>query len=137
MYKLLLCKGLSYHGIVTATVNSPFVEVENRMIADCLVKTGYFKLISQPTQQSVSQHMEEMGEEQSTEKNKITKKKNLESYTKAELEAYATEIGADITECTNNDQRIAVIKEVLSAIKLANAGYKGEQELEPDFSAEV
>lgn len=136
MYKLLLCKGLSYHGIVTATVNSPFVDVENRTVADYLVGTGYFKLISQPVPQSEIQ-LDGIRESEPIAKDKPSKKKALESYTKAELEEYATELGADITDCTNNDQRIAVIKEVLSAIKLANAGYKGEQELELDFSAEV
>lgn len=108
MYKLTMCKGLSYHGIVTATVKRPDVEVEKKEDAEYLAGTGYFRLTAQPIPQPAAQPIV-------PEPDKVRNRKALENYSKAELEAYAAEVDADISECTNNEQRAAVIKAVLAS----------------------
>lgn len=126
MYKLTMCKGLSYHGIVTATVKRPDVCVEKKEDAEYLAGTGYFRLTAQPVPQPAVQPMI-----LEPEKDKGRNRKALENYSKAELEAYAAEVEADISECTNNEQRVAVIKAVLASKE--SQGSEGDG-LEPAFA---
>lgn len=123
MYRLELCKGLSYHGIVSATKKHPMVTIDDKEKAEFLVSTGYFKQIAEYTEEKAS--AEAAVATPTTE----VPKKALSNYTKAELESYAAEIGADISDCTNNDQRVAVIKEVLAAKEAEqNDGVDGKNE---------
>ena len=45
MYHLKLCKGLSYYGVIQATKKNPDVFVEDKEIADKVMKSGYFKMV--------------------------------------------------------------------------------------------
>lgn len=128
MYKLTMCKGLSYHGIVTATVKRPDVCVEKKEDAEYLAGTGYFRLTAHPVPQPTAQPIVP---EPEPEKDKVRNRKALENYSKAELEAYAAEVGADISECTNNEQRAAVIKAVLAS---KENRISEEESLEPAFT---
>ena len=45
MYRVKLIKGRSYTGAIRATQDEPFVDVEDKAIAEAAVATGYFELI--------------------------------------------------------------------------------------------
>lgn len=44
-YHLRLSKGLSYHGVVSATKQRPDVYTDSKAVADRAVASGYFRLI--------------------------------------------------------------------------------------------
>lgn len=48
MYRVKLIKGISYDGIISATIANPVVEVEDKATADAAIATGYFELVSIP-----------------------------------------------------------------------------------------
>lgn len=50
MLQLKLCKGKSYLGAVKATVNKPDVFVEDKKTAERLLKSGYFILVEETTE---------------------------------------------------------------------------------------
>jgi len=45
MYRVKLIKGRSYTGAIRATKDEPFVDVEDKAIADAAVATGYFEFV--------------------------------------------------------------------------------------------
>jgi len=45
MYRVKLIKGRSYTGAIRATQEQPFVDVEDKAIAEAAVATGYFELV--------------------------------------------------------------------------------------------
>ena len=45
MYRVKLVKGRSYNGAIRATQEEPFVDVEDKAIADAAVATGYFEYV--------------------------------------------------------------------------------------------
>lgn len=84
-YKLLLTKGMSYHGIVSATKKNPIVEVDNKKIADAAVKTGYFKLIE-------------------------SEKTELSEMNITELKSYAEEKGIDVSNASTKEDIRSLIE---------------------------
>ncbi len=87
MTKVKLIKGLSYKGIISATKQKPFVEVDDKNVKEVLA-TGYFEVV------------EETAEEE----------KLLEDMKVAELDAYAEENGIDLGEAKNKAEKIETIK---------------------------
>ena len=47
MFKVKLIKGLSYTGVVHATKEAPYVDVEAKATSDALVASGYFELVGE------------------------------------------------------------------------------------------
>jgi len=125
MVRIKLVKGLSYSGIVTATKKNPFVTTDEETAKEA-VATGYFTI-----EEVIEEYPEKTGEDQEEDQAPPTSddkvQKPIEKMTKPELEAYAKANGIDISSCTNNEQRIALIKEVEE---------KKEGSLTPDFTQE-
>lgn len=103
MVQIKLIKGLSYSGLVTATAKKPYL-VTDEKTAQKAAATGYFEIVAGT---AIEEPKEDTG---GNDKTPVTKPS--EKMTKAELEAYAKSKGIDISDCTNNGQRIALIKEV-------------------------
>jgi hypothetical protein len=95
--KIKLIKGLSYRGgrdgTLKATKDNPFCIVKTMEEARVAIATGHFQFV------------EEIKDKEP--------ERNLNKMTKDELEDYAAEIGVDISECKNNDERREAIKKVL------------------------
>lgn len=118
MVQIKLIKGLSYDGIVSATQKKPFVTTDEET-ANKAVETGYFAVV-QSIGGSGNAKKPIAPAEKADDQTGEDDKKSFEKMTKAELEAYATENGVDISQCTNNKQRIDLIKKA-EAEKIAAA----------------
>jgi len=105
MYKLKLNKCLSYHGVVTATQNEPYVSVEEEDIRNYLIESAYFVEVSDLLNE---EQENDEGGTITTETVKLNK--SLTSFTNPELAEYAKKINVDLSGCTNKEQRIALIK---------------------------
>ncbi|WP_293969405.1 hypothetical protein [uncultured Ruminococcus sp.] len=112
MYKLKLIKARSYNGKVTATQANPFVEVESKPDAEYLAGLGIFKIIESPAEGSGEQTL------------------NIDKMKKDKLVAFASENGIDISDCSDNKQRVAKIK---AALAESPAEGSGESDGEADF----
>ena len=112
MYKLKLIKARSYNGKVNATQVNPFVEVESKSDAEYLVDLGIFEIIESPAEGSGSQTL------------------NIDKMKKDELVAFAAENSIDISDCSDNKQRVAKIK---AALAESPAEVSGEPDGEADF----
>lgn len=125
MVRIKLSKGLSYSGIVTATKKNPYVTTDEDT-AKKAIATGYFEYapeaVSETPAENTAEDQEEDEDPPATD-DKV--QKPIEKMTKPELEAYAEANGVDISSCTNNEQRIALIKEVED---------KKDDTMAPDFS---
>jgi hypothetical protein len=131
MVRIKLLKGLSYSGVVSATKKSPYVTTDEDTAKEA-VATGYFGYVPEAvstsstdtTAENTAEDQEENDLPPATE-DKV--QKPIEKMTKPELEAYAEANGIDISSCTNNEQRIALIKEIEN---------KKDDNMVPDFSQE-
>lgn len=142
MVRIKLVKGLSYSGVVSATKKSPYVTTDEDAASEA-VATGYFEYVPEAVsktsiespddpfaENTAEDHVEDDKEDEEEDlppapEDKV--QKPIEKMTKPELEAYADANGIDISSCTNNEQRIALIKEIEEK--------KGEN-MVPDFSQE-
>lgn len=95
-YHLRLIKGLSYCGIVTATVKNPDVYTEDSNIADKAVNSGYFELVNTDDSEIID-----------FDDNNI----DFNSYTVTELKAYANEHNINVSDCKNKAEYVNAIKE--------------------------
>lgn len=109
MYKIQLVKGLSYHGIVTATKDSPIVEVETKEEADSLVSGGHFVMLETAA---------ENGGEAKTDLGKMTKD---------ELIAYAADKGIEINADGKKADILSAIKEAETAAENGGEADYGEE----------
>ena len=105
MYRVKLIKGLSYTGAVSATKENPFVDIEDKAIADAVVASGYFKLV-----------------EAESETNEPA---DLSKMTVAQLEAYAKENNIDLAGASKK-------ADIIKAIEAANT--ESETNCEADYS---
>ena len=92
MYRVKLIKGRSYNGAIRATQEEPFVDVEDKAIADAAVATGYFE------------YVESEGDDNDAPA-------DISKMTVPQLEAYAAEKGIDLADCKNKAEKVAKIKE--------------------------
>lgn len=96
MTKLRLIKGRSYTGNgIRATSEKPFIEIENKTIADALVASGYFSVVSESEPPKIED-------------------KPLEKMSEKELETYAAENGIDISGLSKKADKIAAIQRALT-----------------------
>ena len=123
MYHLRLAKGKSYWGVVKASEEKPDVFVHEKEKADYLVKTGFFSLVGEESEQDTKQKKEDAenvdlfsdeAEEEPQEKPIIME---LQGMTKAELAEYADKKGIDITGCKTKDD---IFQRVIDAIARAD-----------------
>lgn len=100
MIHLKLCKGKSYLGAVKATVNKPDVFVEDKKTAERLLKSGYFILVEETT------------EDEDTPLSRDDKKTehDFNSLSLDELKQMAEEKGIDITHCRKKADYVAAIE---------------------------
>ncbi len=110
--KIKLIKGLSYRGgkdgTLRATKDKPFCIVKTMEEARAAIATGHFKFV------------EEIKDKEP--------EKTIGKMTKDELEDYAAELGVDISDCKNNDERKEAIKKALEEAGSAKeANGKGEE----------
>ena len=100
MFKLKLVKGLSYSGFyVKATVKEPFVEVEDKEVADYLVKSKHFELVASAETGSKTPPDDNVPSEQ---------------WTVPQLQAFAAEKGIDIAGLKLKPEILAKVQEALS-----------------------
>lgn len=97
MFKLRLIKALSFHGIVTATVQNPIVETQDEAVMKKAVATGYFELI-----EHTADATDGVIEQKNTAFEKMTEK---------ELALYAQEHGIDLTGLAKKADKLAKILE--------------------------
>lgn len=102
MIKLKLKKGLSYCGVVSATKEHPYVDVENEAAAKLAVASGYFEVVSSGTNAPNS--------EPAT--GAVTK---LDVMTVAQLRDYAKENGIDLAGATKKEEILSVIENALNS----------------------
>lgn len=126
MYHLRLVKGKSYWGIVKASEEQPDVFVQEKEKADHLVKTGFFSLVGEESEQDAERKKQDdadvenadlfsdEAEEEPQEKPIIME---LQGMTKAELTEYAEKKGIDITGCRTKDD---IFQRVIDAIARAD-----------------
>lgn len=91
---LKLVKGMSYNGIISASVDKPFVTVNDEAIAKEAIASGYFKEISPPVKDN----------------NESKASEDLSKLKVAELKKIAEKEGVDISKCVKKDEIIAAIK---------------------------
>lgn len=126
MYHLRLVKGKSYLGIVKASETKPDVFVQEKEKADHLVKTGFFSMVGEESEQNAEPMKQGDGdaknvdlfsgeaEDESQEKPIIME---LQEMSKAELSEYAEKKGIDITGCRTKDD---IFQRVIDAIARAD-----------------
>lgn len=102
-YKLMLLHGLSYSGIVSATMENPIVSVASQEIADEAVKTGYFKLI----ESSVEEEIEEGADKEAVSFSYT--EADLKKLSKTEQETIISTLAKDEHETKNEKERIELI----------------------------
>lgn len=113
-YHLKLVKGLSYHGVISATVKNPDVYTDDKAIADKAVNTGYFEVVDNDTYNEESDIDAVSGDNNDELFNFDDENNSTEdfgSYTVKELRAYAKEHNIDISHCENKADYINAIKE--------------------------
>ena len=127
MYHLRLAKGKSYWGVVKASEEKPDVFVHEKEKADYLVKTGFFSLVGEESEQDTKQKKQDNedaenadlfsdeAEEEPQEKPIIME---LQGMTKAELTEYADKNGIDITGWKTKDD---IFQKVIDAIARADS----------------
>lgn len=130
MVRIKLLKGLSYSGIITATKKSPYVTTDEDTAKEA-VATGYFELVideaaSDTSAENTARYQKD-DDDNLTPADKEKEQKPISKMTKPELEAYAEKNGIDISSCNNNEERIALIKEVEN---------KQDDDMTADFSQE-
>lgn len=136
MVRIKLLKGLSYSGIITATKKSPYVTTDEDTAKEA-VATGYFELVideaaSDTSAENTARYQKDDDDDPDDDDNltpadKEKEQKPISKMTKPELEAYAEKNGIDISSCNNNEERIALIKEVEN---------KQDDDMTADFSQE-
>ena len=112
MCKLNLITGLSYIGAVKATAEKPFVEINDKALADYLVGTGRFVLVTESAPAKSGEDVT-CGTGEDTPLDKMTEK---------QLEAYATENGIDLAGLTKKADKLAKIKDAESGENKADFG---------------
>ena len=105
MVKLKLCKGLSYSGIVKATIDEPFINVDDTIV-DAVIQTGYFSVVKEPEEVISLGNIEKEG--------KQTEEKPISKMNKTELEAKAKELDIDISGC----QKVGDIRSLLEDVTI-------------------
>lgn len=136
MFHLRLCKGLSYLGIVRATVAEPDVYVQEEEKARDLVTSGYFEMVTgeaekiQPLTggvektESTEDIFEEEFEENEVQGNPVLME--LQKKNKAELIEYAGQNGIDITGCKTKDDIYQKIVEAIARAEVSRAALREE-----------
>lgn len=127
--KLKLIKGLSYRGgkegILKATKDKPFCFVETMDEAEAAIASGHFQLVEVPK----VKELEKPSNPEAT--------KGIGKMTKDELESYAVEIGVDISDCKNNDERKDTIKKALEKAESNQPEPDNDGEYSNDDSSKV
>lgn len=95
MYRVKLIKGLSYTGAIHATKAKPFVDVEDKNVADAAVASGYFELVDAADETNVET---------------ATPAEDLTKMTVPQLEAYAADRGIDLSGKTKKADIIKAIE---------------------------
>lgn len=110
MYTLRLIKGISYSGgfdgKLKATRDNPECVVQTKEEADMLLSDGFFTLVSVEADSS--------GEDNPPTDDPPPQAPDFSKMKKSELEDYAESVGADLSKCKNNDERIAAIQAALN-----------------------
>lgn len=131
MQRIELVRGRSYwgHG-VKAVKGKPFSVADEK--ATELVATGSFKVVEgdEDTDSDINTANQNVstGESNSDEEASDTEEKPLGKMSKDELIAYAGSLGIDVSECKNNGERVALIKEVLEKEETTGEGNSDEEE---------
>lgn len=115
MARLRLIKARSYNGLVRATANAPFVDVDTDKDAQALVATGYFEVCGKSVPSAGSSEVEDGGSSPDYDA--------LSAMTKAELTAYAESNSINIEDCKTK-------ADILEAISVANGGSRTMMELQ-------
>ena len=136
MFHLRLCKGLSYLGIVRATVTEPDVYVQEEEKAKTLVASGYFEMVTGEAEkvqpfvgdtekvETIEDMFEEKTEEDETQGN--PELMELQKKNKAELIEYAAQKGIDITGCKTKDDIYQKIVEAIARAAASRAALREE-----------
>lgn len=103
-YHLKLVKGLSYHGVIFATVKNPDVYTDDKAIADKAVSSGYFVLENDVNDDSIFDTKELTAADENIE--------DISCLTIRELKTYAKEHNIDVSHCENRADYVNAIKEV-------------------------
>lgn len=98
-YHLRLIKGLSFHGVVSATIKNPDVFTDNKYIADKAVSSGYFVLVDNAVNDNIFDTEE------------ISAEEDISCLTVKELRNYAKEHKINVSHCENKADYINAIKE--------------------------
>lgn len=114
MARLRLIKARSYNGLVRATANAPFVDVDTDKDAQTLIATGYFEVCGKSVPSAGSPEVEDGGSPDYDA---------LSAMTKAELMAYAESNSINIEDCKTK-------ADILEAISVANGGSRTMIELQ-------
>lgn len=110
MHRVKLIKGRSYNGAIRATQEEPFVDVEDKAIADAAVATGYFE------------YVESEGDDNDAPA-------DISKMTVPQLEAYAAEKGIDLAGASRKAEIIAKI----AAAETADDNNDGENDGAADY----
>ncbi len=137
---LKLIKGLSYRGganrALKASKGQPFVSVETMEEAEAAMATGHFEIVRVPQAPPPAEPPAGTQEDKKQAQTPRTSaalttadlSKPLNKMTTAELVARAAEIGVDISDCKNNDERREAIQAALDAAPEAPEPPAGTQE---------
>lgn len=106
MYRIKLIKALSYSGLVSATVNSPYVDIEDDEIAEKALESGYFETVSTSTKTI---------EADENENEYHYGGKTLDEMNISELEAFATFKDISLKGIKKKDAIISKLREELAA----------------------
>lgn len=104
-YKLKLIKGLSYHGVVSATKGNPFAVTADKEVADNAVKSGYFSLIDIITDDENKNNQDNLENQDDDDD------KTLEQMTVPKLKEVAKQNNIELGNAVKKPDIISVINE--------------------------
>lgn len=104
MYRIKLIKALSYSGLVTATAEKPYVDIDDDETAEKILATGYFETVFTSTQT-----LESSAENVS---------KPLDEMNISELETFAAYKGVSLKGLKKKEAIINKLREELTAEEL-------------------
>ncbi len=102
-FRLKLKKALSYTGVVSASKDNPYVDVEDKAIAEKAAATGYFEIVGEesPKSEDINEPMV----------------KSLEKMNISELETFAAYSNVDIKGITKKADIISKLETELNISK--------------------
>lgn len=118
MFKLKYTGDRSYTGYgVSVSANAPFVEVDDQDVVDCLVASKRFSLVEEADSGDDSESEKPPGTPASGQTpNAIPEGDPGETWTVAQLKAYASENGIDLGKSTAKPDILAKIQEAESGL---------------------